>query len=360
YDESTQEARYYWQDYSIRGSKSTFDRAKTYKASVILEIPTHIINFPADLKYENIAQKENYKITDKKVIDLAHESLGDIWNIILDEIKIYQEKSLIFRQEISRVAESFNADIKEIQKVVRKFENWKKKNASPIEVIAEKCIDFLLKPLNLRVKRESDIQSKEEIGFIKIEDFDGNEIPHGLLSTGTKQILYSALPLYLLKPRNTIILFDEPERSLYPDMQRMIIDFYSSLTQDSQFFYATHSPIIASSFEPWEIIELKLDENGYVYQDLYYKGERHVDNYHIYPQYLDYDTMLKNVFDLKETRPQIGIDKIGDVLMYKNHLFKLKKEGKTNTKEFKDLFDKYKRLAEQVAWDFNVLEDEKN
>ena len=181
-----------------------------------------------------------------------------------------------------------------------------------------------------------------------------------MLSTGTKQILYSALPLYLLKPENTIILFDEPERSLYPDMQRMIIDFYSSLTKDSQFFYATHSPIIASSFEPWEIIELKLDENGHVYQDIYYEGERHVDNYHIVPQYLSYDKMLRNVFDLDETRNQIGIDKIGDALMYKNHLLKLKKEKRTDTKEFEELYLKYTKLAEQLAWDFNVLDDEKS
>ena len=279
--------------------------------------------------------------------------------IVFDEITKYHEKSLIFSQEIAHIAQ-ITSDIKEIQKPVRRFQYWKKRNKSPIEDIADKCIDRLIRGFNLRVKREVDIQKKEDIGFIKIEDFYANEIPHGLLSTGTKQILYSALPLYLLKPENTIILFDEPERSLYPDMQRMIIDFYSSLTKDSQFFYATHSPIIASSFEPWEIIELKLDENGHVYQDIYYEGERHVDNYHIVPQYLSYDKMLRNVFDLDETRNQIGIDKIGDALMYKNHLLKLKKEKRTDTKEFEELYLKYTKLAEQLAWDFNVLDDEKS
>ena len=76
------------------------------------------------------------------------------------------------------------------------------------------------------------------------------------------QIILSALPLYLIKPENSTILFDEPETSLYPDLQRVIIDFSNGLTQNSQFFYATHSPIISSSFEPWEIIELKFDKEG--------------------------------------------------------------------------------------------------
>jgi hypothetical protein len=34
------------------------------------------------------------------------------------------------------------------------------------------------------------------------------------------------------------------------------------MAKDSQFFFATHSPLIASSFEPWEIVELKFNEKG--------------------------------------------------------------------------------------------------
>jgi predicted ATP-dependent endonuclease of OLD family len=316
-----------------------------------------LIYFPSNLDLkknwiEDFSQKSG-------IWDFERIGIEQIWNTILQDVQSYHERFIKYKDQIFKEIEH-SLDLESIKYAYSEFENWKLTTINPIINIADNCLDFLLKPFNLRVKREFEFTKKEDIGFINIEDFNGNEVPFDLWSTGTRQLLYSTLPLYLLKPENTIILFDEPERSLYPDMQRMIIDFYSSLTKDSQFFYATHSPIIASSFEPWEIVELKLDENGHVYQDLYYKGERHVDNYHIVPQYLDYDTMLKNVFDLKETRPQIGIDKIGDVLMYKNHLFKLKKEGKTNTKEFKDLFDKYKRLAEQVAWDFNVLEDEKN
>ncbi len=306
-----------------------------------------LIYFPS-----NLDLKKN-KIDDfrpkRGVWDFEQIGVEKIWNTILSDVQYYHEIYITERQKIVDVIEQ-NSDIETIKRVVAELENWKSKTNNPIINIADNCLDFLLAAFNLRVKREFEFTKKEDIGFIKIEDFNGKEVPFDLWSTGTRQLLYSALPLYLLKPKDTIILFDEPERSLYPDMQRMIIDYYSSLTKDSQFFYATHSPIIASSFEPWEIVELKLDENGHVYQDLYYEGERHVDNYSIVPQYLDYDTMLKNVFDLKETVHQIRIDKIGDALMYKNELKKMRDKGETASENFIKLFNEYKKLSEQLGY----------
>src|SRR6185437_16795593 len=98
------------------------------------------------------------------------------------------------------------------------------------------------------------------------------------------------------------------------------IDYYISLTKNSQLFFATHSPIVASCFEPWEIVELKFDEKGYVYQEQYYpKGmNRHVDNYTIIPSYLTYDLMLSKVFDVEETHSHDRSEKIAEMLMLRN------------------------------------------
>ena len=175
-------------------------------------------------------------------------------------------------------------------------------------------------------------------------------------STGTKQVVLSALPLYLLKPKHTIILFDEPETSLYPNLQRLIIDFYTSLTTDCQFFCATHSPLIASSFEPWEIVELKFNKDGHVYQEQYYpKGaERHVDNYTIIPAYLTYDLILREVFDVEETASYQRSEKITEVLMLRDQLKKLKEEGKSKTPEAQEIHATYRKLAGQLFWDFET------
>lgn len=75
------------------------------------------------------------------------------------------------------------------------MKEWKKTEFNPIQDIADNCLNKLLVPFKLRVKTELDIKSKDDIGFIKIEDYLGNEIPNGLWSTGTKQVILSAMPL---------------------------------------------------------------------------------------------------------------------------------------------------------------------
>ena len=238
-----------------------------------------------------------------------------------------------------------------------KLEDWRKKEFNPIRNIAEKCLDPLLRNFGLQVRQVSDFEKKDDLGFIKIEDFKGNLIPHGLLSTGTKQVLLTAMPLYLLKPDNTLILCDEPERSLYPSTQKLIIDFYTSLTKNSQFFFSTHSPIIASSFEPWEIVELKFDEKGNVFQDLYYdaKKGRHVDNYTIIPSYLTFDLMLSKVFDLNETHSEERSEKIAEVLMLRNQLLRLEEsDSQFKAKKSKTIYERYQTLSSRLFWDFEI------
>lgn len=143
------------------------------------------------------------------------------------------------------------------------------------------------------------------------------------------------MPLYLLKPKHTIVLFDEPERSLYPDLQRFIIDFYSSLTEDCQFFYATHSPIIASSFEPWEIVELKFDEEGHVYRELYYEGENHVDKYKYNPRYMRWDDILQRIFDMENDGSILRKEKLDELAKYNVKYKKLMKQKKQKPKKVK-------------------------
>lgn len=326
----------------------------------IEEVKPNLIYYPAELRYEMNDETLSVDFKEREVIDFSVENASAIWSLILNDIQKYQEEELKIRQEISRVVEDKGNDLKAIKKSLRALEEWQKNNFNPIQDIAEKCLDPILRKLNLRVKTKFDFQRKEDIGFIKVENLVEEEIPYGLWSTGTKQIVLSALPLYLLKPKHTIILFDEPERSLYPDIQREIINFYSSLTSECQLFFSTHSPIIASSFEPWEIIELKFDKEGFIYQEKYYDGKKHIDNYKITPNYLTYDLILREVFDLKETYSPIRDEKINEVLMLRNHLEELKKQNRLDESKSKEIYDRYMKLAKQLSWEFEFPTNEKN
>ena len=59
-------------------------------------------------------------------------------------------------------------------------------------------------------------------------------------------------------------MLDEPERSLFPDMQIDLISHYQNLAPEAQFVVATHSPFIAAAFEPEERFILYFNEKGKV------------------------------------------------------------------------------------------------
>ncbi|SHM86772.1 AAA ATPase domain-containing protein [Chitinophaga jiangningensis] len=326
-----------------------YDPIEYYNLEWTKKIASKIVYLPANLNFE-IDDIEDPNYSYGKIVDFSKSNVSAVWNLILDSIQKYHEQELQIRQDISKAVEQAPNDLDGIRLAVNKLEQWKKSQFNPIADVADNCLDALLANFKLRVKREFNFNTKGDIGFIKIEDFNKNEIPHHLWSTGTKQIVLSSLPLYLLKPQHTIILIDEPERSLYPDLQRLIINYYASLTKGCQFFYSTHSPIIAASFEPWEIVELKFNEAGQVYRDAYYEGENHVDNYFIDPRYLDYDLILKKVFDMKDTNADLRTEAIVEITMLKNQIDQLKAEGKLKTKEAKDIIIRYKNLANKLAW----------
>jgi len=140
----------------------------------------------------------------------------------------------------------------------KKIDDWKEHNSNPLIDFSEK-FNIILDKIQLEV----DIVNTKNIIPLK-HKITGENIPIKNISTGTKQLLLTALPLFKLDTRDSIILIDEPERSLYPDMQMDLMDFYKNLAPEAQFIIATHSPFIAASFEPDERFILYFDEGGKV------------------------------------------------------------------------------------------------
>ncbi len=311
-------------------------------------IASKLVYFPANLNYDIDFETES-KFEDRNIVDFSQDKVSAVWNLILEKIQAYQEQELKIRQDISKIAEKSSSDIKAIQKAVKQLEDWKKTEFNPIKDVADNCLDPLLAKFKLRVKTELDFKTKDDIGFIKVEDFEGNEIPHGLWSTGTKQVILSALPLYLLKPKHTVILFDEPERSLYPDLQRTIVDYYSSLAESCQFFYSTHSPIIASSFDPWEIVELKFNKQGKVYRETYFEGENHIDNYKWNPKYMRWDDILQRVFDLEDDGSPDRKIKLDELATLNVKFKKLIKQGQEHSVEVLDIIKNIEKLSKELS-----------
>ena len=145
-----------------------------------------------------------------------------------------------------------------VTKLNSEYSKWQKENPNELEKFAEE-LNPLLEKLNLEV----DLVNTEYSIPIKNKKTD-EIIPIQNTSTGTKGLLLSFLPLFSLDTTDSIILIDEPERSLYPDMQMDLMEHYQRLAPDAQFIVATHSPFIAASFEPEERFILYFDEEGKV------------------------------------------------------------------------------------------------
>lgn len=306
----------------------------------------NIIGFPCDSN----SYVENISRDFLKIFPIAlteDSNLKTTWALINKSIIEDRELEIKKSLEISKALQNPQLTNEDILKAREEFFNWRKNSPNPIVDLAENFLDKILNRFNLKVKTELDFERKEDIETIKIQTRQGEDIPFDALSTGTKQVILTALPLYGLKPEKAIILFDEPERSLYPDIQKEIVDFYTSMAKESQFFFATHSPLIASSFEPWEIVELKFNEKGKVYQEQYYEGKKHVDNYIINPQYLTWTGILQKVFDLEQESNPLRDRQLIELATLESKL----KHNALSLEKKKEIFEKYQKLATLLNWE---------
>jgi ABC-type polar amino acid transport system ATPase subunit len=231
-------------------------------------------------KLENILNQISYSTVFNDEVDVR------IWLSLLNEILQYRKN---FTQKMSElIHRGLLADTK---KLSFEFQKWQKENPNALEAFAEK-FNPLLEKLNLEV----DLVNTEY--SIPIKNKRNDEIiPIQNTSTGTKGLLLSFLPLFKLDTKDSIILIDEPERSLYPDMQMDIMDYYQNLAPEAQFIVATHSPFIAASFEPDERFILYFDEEGKV---AVRRGSSPIGD--------DPNDMLKNDFGLEFLMNKKGIE----------------------------------------------------
>jgi predicted ATPase len=79
------------------------------------------------------------------------------------------------------------------------------------------------------------------------------------LSAGEKQML--SFLCYCMFAQDTVIFIDEPELSLHPDWQRLLMPTLLEIAPTNQFFIATHSPFIYAKYPDKEII-LDQDKGG--------------------------------------------------------------------------------------------------
>ncbi|SFN74790.1 AAA ATPase domain-containing protein [Chitinophaga sp. YR627] len=260
-------------DSSIRFGEKEFHRDKLSGGAVgrLIQEDIKLIYFSSDIISEKTIQIFNQNplniinaLSEGLDVDITKRYIGSryiyeftqdvderIWFSLLGRILEYRRKFLQMATELIK-----KGKIADLNKVNAEIQKWSAVNKNPLVPFSE-LFNPILEKLNLEIDPDNTdfaIPIKS-----KVQD---DIIPISSLSTGTKGLLLSFFPLFEFDTSDSIILIDEPERSLFPDLQVDLFSYYRSFAPDAQFITATHSPFIAAAFEPEERFILYYEKNG--------------------------------------------------------------------------------------------------
>lgn len=193
--------------------------------------------------------------------DVSFKNLESVFKFITYEMQRRIEKQDEFEKDPFNIKKSKEELLKEFDKI---YPDIIKELSNKWNVILEsEGLEFDISKASKPTQFINSINN-----FIKSKVND-ESIETLKLSSGTLSIILRLgylTTLYNNRQINLgIALFDEPENSLFPDVLYNIVDTYISVTHNTQFFFATHSPIVAAQFEPCERVILDFDEKHKVY-----------------------------------------------------------------------------------------------
>ncbi|MFK5977225.1 MAG: AAA family ATPase [Sulfurovum sp.] len=275
---------------------------KTNLLKIIITDHNHIDNIKTTFidKDENhfyLQGADNSYYTHNSLTNTIYLATG-AWSLLLHKMENYTKDRTKYQSNLFEKLINTQYSKKDS---ISDMKIWEDENENILEKISDKLNETLIK---FNIKLEKSTKETKEYNDLVFKDLsNGNIIKYDDLSTGTKNIISTFIPLKIYNPRDSIILIDEPENSFYPDIQRLLTDLYMEVGENNQLIMATHSPLIASSFEPWEVVELKFNRDNQIYRELYYDDkvdERHIDNYTLDPRMLTWTGILTRIFDLQE------------------------------------------------------------
>jgi AAA domain, putative AbiEii toxin, Type IV TA system len=80
--------------------------------------------------------------------------------------------------------------------------------------------------------------------------YEGQQFPLSSLSSGEREVVNIVFDFLLRNPSHSIIIFDEPELHLHPELSYKLLQTLQMVGENNQFIYCTHSPdIITASLE---------------------------------------------------------------------------------------------------------------
>lgn len=227
---------------------------------------------------KNILRIEQIKtrLSDKERRETYHE-LGDFlkniekaYEIVLPEYSLFDAE-----QDLNIEATNFQSQFKPI--ISAYFETTKDKTAEIEKGLkADLATEFeeIRKYMTKNVSGLKKLNPSTEFDWSRsLKKFDLNlefegqnfDVPISHKGTGFKRLLMVAYFEYLASKKsikNQIFAVEEPETYLHPSAQQDLLNSIIKISEDSQFFLTTHSPVFAGATDGKNSILVTKDEHG--------------------------------------------------------------------------------------------------
>jgi predicted ATP-dependent endonuclease of OLD family len=192
---------------------------------------------------------------------ISTDTVKNFWDVLTYQIK-KRENDL---REFEKLDGNLDKTIREVQSL---FDEHNPPILDEIAILWNK----ILGKANLEFDSKNaanPIQLNDNLkAYIKLKG-ENRIIKYSQLSSGIRNFIFRLGHVYSLyfnrEVKNGFLLIDEPENNLYPDFLYDLIETYLNIIKETQLFVATHSPIIAAQFEPYERIILDFNEDGSVF-----------------------------------------------------------------------------------------------
>jgi hypothetical protein len=189
-------------------------------------------------------------------VEVKTETVEQFWNVLIYLIKKREDDWHEFLRQpqnrsklVQQAEQEFQAGHPEI--LAKIAELWDR-------ILAQAGLEFDYENAKKPVQLNENLQA-----YIRLQG-TGAHIEYNALSSGIRRFIFRLGHIYSLyferNIRRGFLLLDEPENSLHPDFLYDLVEIYLDIIENTQFFVATHSPIIAAQFRPEERVILDFDD----------------------------------------------------------------------------------------------------
>lgn len=179
------------------------------------------------LTFNQIGDPENEVVAFNYGLNNVKQRFSDICKT-LHRLKS-KEVTLVYNEYHSKITDnSENVTLNKLKDPTEKY----------IELFGELLYPKQMQPIDIN---STTIQYKDEDGVVR--NFDG-------LSSGEREVVILTFDILTQNPSDCIILIDEPEVHLHPELTFRLVKVLKSIGERNQFFLFTHSPdIIGNSLD---------------------------------------------------------------------------------------------------------------